>query len=224
MPPATISARTNAALASVLARRTRAAMDHTGLRVETLKRYVAWASLKKTQFFYSAQALAVAGKGVRMSSVSALRNSARNAAVTAAMRMAPRAGAAASLRVAPALWSRSFASGGFLPKDEVSERVMDVVKNFQNVDPAKVVATSHFINDLGLDSLDTVEVCASAPRRRPHASRAHPCSSLHGLFCAPVLFAAEAHRCRCVGLVGSMVHPAYFLTSFDANLVGGVRA
>merc|ERR1712216_458766 len=62
------------------------------------------------------------------------------------------------LRVAPALWSRSFASGGFLPKEEVSSRVLDVVKNFQNVDPAKVTATSHFINDLGLDSLDTVEM------------------------------------------------------------------
>ena len=45
-----------------------------------------------------------------------------------------------------------------MPKEEVSTRVMDVVKNFQNVDPKKVTATSHFINDLGLDSLDTVEV------------------------------------------------------------------
>lgn len=92
-----------------------------------------------------------------MSSLSAIRNSARNAFVNAAVRMAPRAGAA-PLRVAPALWSRSFASGGFLPKDEVSSRVLDVVKNFQNVDPAKVTPTSHFINDLGLDSLDTVEM------------------------------------------------------------------
>jgi len=93
-----------------------------------------------------------------MSSLSALRNGARSF-VNAAVRMAPRASAsAAPLRVAPALWSRSFASGGFLPKEEVSARVLDVVKNFQNVDPAKVTPTSHFINDLGLDSLDTVEM------------------------------------------------------------------
>lgn len=92
-----------------------------------------------------------------MTSLSALRNTARSAVVNAAVRMAPRAVASAPLRVAPALWSRSFASG-FLPKDEVASRVMDVVKNFQNVDPAKVTATSHFINDLGLDSLDTVEM------------------------------------------------------------------
>jgi len=118
-----------------------------------------------------------------MSSLSALRNSARSAFVNAAVRMAPRASAsAAPLRVAPALWSRSFASGGFLPKEEVSSRVLDVVKNFQNVDPAKVTATSHFINDLGLDSLDTVEVCcAAACLRSP--------SPLHG----GVLLAAAPH-------------------------------
>jgi len=56
-----------------------------------------------------------------------------------------------------AQWSRAFASG-FLAKDEVENRILAVVKNFQNVDAAKVTATSHFTNDLGLDSLDTVEV------------------------------------------------------------------
>jgi hypothetical protein len=114
-----------------------------------------------------------------MSSLAALRNSARTALVNTAIRMAPRTAAAPQFRVAPALWSRSFASGGFLPKEEVSSRVLDVVKNFQNVDPAKVTATSHFINDLGLDSLDTVEVCAlptglrGPEGRRPQPK--HPC-------------------------------------------------
>ena len=98
-----------------------------------------------------------------MSSLAALRNTARSAVVNAAMRMAPRVAAGASRQAAPALWARSFASGGFLPKEEVSSRVLDVVKNFQNVDPAKVTATSHFINDLGLDSLDTVEVRSPRP-------------------------------------------------------------
>ncbi len=36
-----------------------------------------------------------------------------------------------------------------------------MVKNFEKVDPAKVTATAHFVNDLGLDSLDAVEVSCS---------------------------------------------------------------
>eukprot|EP00013_Stygamoeba_regulata_P020231 CAMPEP_0177651218 /NCGR_PEP_ID=MMETSP0447-20121125/12412_1 /TAXON_ID=0 /ORGANISM="Stygamoeba regulata, Strain BSH-02190019" /LENGTH=139 /DNA_ID=CAMNT_0019154247 /DNA_START=22 /DNA_END=441 /DNA_ORIENTATION=+ len=40
----------------------------------------------------------------------------------------------------------------------VEQRVMDVVKAWEKVDPSKVTATSHFKNDLGLDSLDTVEL------------------------------------------------------------------
>eukprot|EP00296_Roombia_truncata_P009749 JP448378.1.p1 GENE.JP448378.1~~JP448378.1.p1 ORF type:complete len:132 (+),score=37.68 JP448378.1:27-422(+) len=55
---------------------------------------------------------------------------------------------------------RSFAAaaGTFLNKDEVTERVVNVVKNFQKVDPTKVSPTAHFSNDLGLDSLDAVEL------------------------------------------------------------------
>ncbi|XP_010415071.1 PREDICTED: acyl carrier protein 2, mitochondrial [Camelina sativa] len=48
--------------------------------------------------------------------------------------------------------------GSFLDKSEVTDRVLSVVKNFQKVDPSKVSPKSHFQNDLGLDSLDTVEV------------------------------------------------------------------
>ncbi|XP_022157065.1 acyl carrier protein 2, mitochondrial [Momordica charantia] len=48
--------------------------------------------------------------------------------------------------------------GSFLDKSEVTERVVSVVKKFQKVDPSKVTPTAHFQNDLGLDSLDTVEV------------------------------------------------------------------
>lgn len=40
----------------------------------------------------------------------------------------------------------------------MTERVLGCVKAFQKVDPTKVSAASHFLNDLGLDSLDTVEV------------------------------------------------------------------
>ncbi|KAJ4972799.1 hypothetical protein NE237_005973 [Protea cynaroides] len=48
--------------------------------------------------------------------------------------------------------------GSFLDKSEVSDRVISVVKNFQKVDPSKVTPNAHFQNDLGLDSLDTVEI------------------------------------------------------------------
>ncbi|KAG9129413.1 hypothetical protein Leryth_018477 [Lithospermum erythrorhizon] len=48
--------------------------------------------------------------------------------------------------------------GSFLDKSEVTDRVIGVVKNCQKVDPSKVVPNAHFQNDLGLDSLDTVEI------------------------------------------------------------------
>ncbi|XP_059437149.1 acyl carrier protein 2, mitochondrial [Corylus avellana] len=48
--------------------------------------------------------------------------------------------------------------GSFLDKSEVTDRVISVVKNFQKVDPSKVSANAHFQNDLGLDSLDAVEI------------------------------------------------------------------
>ncbi|XP_026406735.1 acyl carrier protein 1, mitochondrial-like [Papaver somniferum] len=45
-----------------------------------------------------------------------------------------------------------------LDKQEVIDRVVSVVKSFPKVDPAKVTPEVHFQNDLGLDSLDTVEI------------------------------------------------------------------
>ncbi|KAJ4957522.1 hypothetical protein NE237_024633 [Protea cynaroides] len=45
-----------------------------------------------------------------------------------------------------------------LEKEEVTERVLDVVKSFPKVDPSKVTPDVHFQKDLGLDSLDTVEI------------------------------------------------------------------
>ncbi|XP_073293391.1 acyl carrier protein 2, mitochondrial [Primulina huaijiensis] len=50
------------------------------------------------------------------------------------------------------------AKGSFLDKSEVTDRVLTVVKNFQKLDPSKVTPNAHFQNDLGLDSLDTVEI------------------------------------------------------------------
>lgn len=48
--------------------------------------------------------------------------------------------------------------GTFLDKSEVTDRVINVVKNFQKVDSSKVTPNAHFQKDLGLDSLDTVEI------------------------------------------------------------------
>jgi NADH dehydrogenase (ubiquinone) 1 alpha/beta subcomplex 1 len=46
----------------------------------------------------------------------------------------------------------------FLDASEVTERIMTVVKNFDQVDPSKVSPETKFVDDLGLDSLDIVEV------------------------------------------------------------------
>ncbi|KAL2460969.1 Acyl carrier protein 1 [Abeliophyllum distichum] len=55
---------------------------------------------------------------------------------------------------------RSMSSHGddHLDKQEVISRVLDVVKSFPKVDPSKVTPDVHFQKDLGLDSLDNVEI------------------------------------------------------------------
>lgn len=84
-------------------------------------------------------------------------------ALRSSMIVAPRSLHLMANKVAPAaafslrVQRRGFASQ-FLDEADVTDRVMGCLKNFQKVDPSKVTATSHFLNDLGLDSLDTVEV------------------------------------------------------------------
>ena len=74
---------------------------------------------------------------------------------TLLQRAASRPGVTA--RLAPALLgARGLAD--FLDRGDVTERVLGVVKSFEKVDPAKVTPKSNFVSDLGLDSLDTVEV------------------------------------------------------------------
>jgi NADH dehydrogenase (ubiquinone) 1 alpha/beta subcomplex 1 len=46
----------------------------------------------------------------------------------------------------------------FIDAGEVTDRIVTVVKNFDKVDPAKVTPQAKFSDDLGLDSLDSVEV------------------------------------------------------------------
>jgi NADH dehydrogenase (ubiquinone) 1 alpha/beta subcomplex 1 len=45
-----------------------------------------------------------------------------------------------------------------LDASDVTERILGVVKNFDQVDPSKVSPETKFSEDLGLDSLDVVEV------------------------------------------------------------------
>eukprot|EP00965_Chrysotila_dentata_P206404 6183514-Pleurochrysis_carterae.AAC.2 len=61
-----------------------------------------------------------------------------------------------TLQTLPRRWFA--ASNTFLSEEDVTDRVLGCVKSFQKVDPTKVTVNSHFLNDLGLDSLDTVEV------------------------------------------------------------------
>ncbi|KAI9892646.1 MAG: Acyl carrier protein, mitochondrial [Vezdaea aestivalis] len=54
---------------------------------------------------------------------------------------------------------RMYSAPSGLAQTEVEGRIMDLLKNFDKVtDASKISNTSHFANDLGLDSLDTVEV------------------------------------------------------------------
>ena len=61
------------------------------------------------------------------------------------------------MHIAVAQQRRGFATA-FLDEADVTDRVLGCLKNFPKVDPTKVTDASHFMNDLGLDSLDTVEV------------------------------------------------------------------
>eukprot|EP01111_Echinosteliopsis_oligospora_P005920 TRINITY_DN196_c0_g1_i2.p1 TRINITY_DN196_c0_g1~~TRINITY_DN196_c0_g1_i2.p1 ORF type:complete len:162 (+),score=36.57 TRINITY_DN196_c0_g1_i2:213-698(+) len=45
-----------------------------------------------------------------------------------------------------------------LAESEISERVLSVIRNFDKVEAKKVSPTATFRNDLGLDSLDAVEI------------------------------------------------------------------
>uniref|UniRef100_A0A6U3TJ47 Acyl carrier protein n=1 Tax=Ditylum brightwellii TaxID=49249 RepID=A0A6U3TJ47_9STRA len=53
---------------------------------------------------------------------------------------------------------RTFAVSTFVDPAEATDRILAVVKNFDKVDQGKVTPESKFADDLGLDSLDAVEV------------------------------------------------------------------
>ncbi|KAI9752806.1 MAG: Acyl carrier protein, mitochondrial [Chaenotheca gracillima] len=98
----------------------------------------------------------------------AILRSLRAGASSAARRQLPiarRASPSSFIKSSPAVPIASFqaircySAPSGLSQQEVQGRIMDLLKNFDKVtDPSKLAATSHFANDLGLDSLDTVEV------------------------------------------------------------------
>ncbi|KAM0513185.1 hypothetical protein ACHAPE_008031 [Trichoderma viride] len=89
----------------------------------------------------------------------AVRAVARPAAIrTTALMAAPRA-VAAPVRVQSLMGVRMYSAGGSLNKEEVEGRILSLLQGFDKVnDATNIKPTAHFANDLGLDSLDTVEV------------------------------------------------------------------
>ncbi|KAF9460811.1 acyl carrier protein [Collybia nuda] len=62
------------------------------------------------------------------------------------------------LRRQPFAQRASFSAAAGLSRETIQSRVFDVLKGFEKVDPTKLTVASSFTNDLGLDSLDAVEV------------------------------------------------------------------
>ncbi|KAL7796705.1 acyl carrier protein [Trichoderma ceciliae] len=76
-----------------------------------------------------------------------------------ALMAAPRAAVAAPVRIQSLMGLRMYSAGGSLNKEEVEGRILSLLQGFDKVnDAANIKSTAHFSNDLGLDSLDTVEV------------------------------------------------------------------
>ncbi|KAJ6610085.1 acyl carrier protein-like protein [Mycena sp. CBHHK59/15] len=53
---------------------------------------------------------------------------------------------------------RAYSAAGGLSPDAIQARILDVLKGFEKVDPSKLSPSASFMGDLGLDSLDVVEV------------------------------------------------------------------
>ncbi|GAA5898360.1 hypothetical protein JCM5296_001350 [Sporobolomyces johnsonii] len=57
-----------------------------------------------------------------------------------------------------AVQQQRFYAASALSQDAIKARIEDVLKSFEKVDSSKVTPAASFTNDLGLDSLDAVEV------------------------------------------------------------------
>ncbi|KAI1811120.1 acyl carrier protein-like protein [Poronia punctata] len=92
------------------------------------------------------------------SAVAASRVVARPVAARSAF-VIPRATATVAPRITAFSGVRMYSAASGLKKEEVEGRIMGILKGFDKVkDASNITPTAHFANDLGLDSLDTVEV------------------------------------------------------------------
>ncbi|KAK6352815.1 hypothetical protein TWF696_004817 [Orbilia brochopaga] len=99
-------------------------------------------------------------QSARLFAASSLRVAAR-APMAAGVRAFPATTIAPRVSIAPRVLGgvRCYSSGGPPSREDIEARIMDLLKGFDKItDPSKITSTSHFSNDLGLDSLDTVEV------------------------------------------------------------------
>ncbi|GAA6063743.1 hypothetical protein JCM10212_000782 [Sporobolomyces blumeae] len=85
------------------------------------------------------------------------RLAARSFAAPLAQAARPSAVAAPRFALALAQQQRFYAASA-LSHDAIKSRIEDVLKSFEKVDATKVTPQAAFTNDLGLDSLDAVEV------------------------------------------------------------------
>ncbi|KAJ2763177.1 mitochondrial acyl carrier protein [Coemansia nantahalensis] len=53
---------------------------------------------------------------------------------------------------------RWYSAGGELSRDDIQKRIYQVLQDFDKVKQDKISPSADFVKDLGLDSLDTVEV------------------------------------------------------------------
>ncbi|KAJ1725750.1 mitochondrial acyl carrier protein [Coemansia erecta] len=71
---------------------------------------------------------------------------------------APRLSAASLIRQQQTQPLRWYSAGGALSRDSIQERIFQVLQDFDKVNQEKLTPVATFTKDLGLDSLDTVEV------------------------------------------------------------------
>ncbi|KAK4056612.1 mitochondrial acyl carrier protein [Microbotryomycetes sp. JL221] len=71
---------------------------------------------------------------------------------------APRIVIARAPRLAQPVAPRWYSAAASLDKNAIQSRIFEVLQSFEKVDGTKVTPTASFTNDLGLDSLDAVEV------------------------------------------------------------------
>ncbi|KAJ1951284.1 mitochondrial acyl carrier protein [Linderina macrospora] len=76
----------------------------------------------------------------------------------AAFRPAAARSFVASRQAMPVIAARWYSAGGALSRDDIQERIYQILRDFDKVNQDKISPVSSFTKDLGLDSLDTVEV------------------------------------------------------------------